>query len=87
MTTFTALPFLQTTSTIGPNLFESLPRIIVLQDKLDTLAPTLITQTAGGEGNKGEAIRPKGLSKATIKSKKGTVVPGDGIVMGVSFAK
>jgi hypothetical protein len=67
MTTFPSSPRLQKGAIIGLDPANPLASIIVFQYNPETLTRTLTAQTAGGEGDKGEAMRLKGPPQETIK--------------------
>jgi hypothetical protein len=67
MTTFPGSPRLQKGAIVGLDPANPLASIIIFQYNPDTLTRTLTAQTAGGEGDKGEAMRLKGPPQETIK--------------------
>ncbi len=67
MSTFSGSPRLQKGAIVGLDPANPLASIIVFQYNPDTLTRTLTAQTAGGEGDKGEAMRLKGPPQETIK--------------------
>jgi hypothetical protein len=67
MTTFPGSPRLQKGAIVGLDPLNPLASIIVFQYNPDTLTRTLTAQTAGDEGDKGEAMRLKGPPQETIK--------------------
>ena len=52
---------------VGVDKFNPMASVIVFQYNPDTLTRTLTAQTAGGEANRGEALRLKGPPQETIK--------------------
>ncbi len=67
MSFFPNSPRLQKGAIVGLDPVNPLASIIVFQYNPDTLTRTLTAQTAGGEGDKGEAMRLKGPPQETIK--------------------
>ena len=75
MTTFPGSQHLQKGAIVGLDPANPLTSIIIFQHYPDTLTRMLTAQTAGGEGDKGEAMRLKWSRQETSKSKRRAVVP------------
>jgi hypothetical protein len=67
MTTFPNSPRLLKGAIVGLDPYNPLASVIVFQYNPDTLTRTIKAQTAGGEADKGEALRFKGPPEETIK--------------------
>jgi len=67
MTSFPNSPRLQKGAIIGLDPFNPLASVIVFQYNPDTMTRTITAQAAGGDGDRGEALRLKGPPQETIR--------------------
>lgn len=67
MTTFPNAPRLQKGAIVGLDPANPLASVVVFQYNPDTLTRTMHAQAAGGNGDRGEALRLKGPPQETIK--------------------
>ena len=67
MTTFPNSPRLQKGAIVGVDPLNPLASVIVFQYNPDTLTRTVTAQAAGGNADRGEALRLKGPPQETIK--------------------
>ena len=67
MATFPNSPCLQKGAIVGLDPFNALASVIIFQYNPETLTRTITAQAAGGEGDRGEALRLKGPPQETIR--------------------
>jgi hypothetical protein len=67
MTTYPNSPRLQKGAIIGMDPFNPLASVVVFQYNPETMTRTITAQTAGTDGDRGEALRLKGPPQETIK--------------------
>jgi hypothetical protein len=67
MTTYPNSPRLQKGAIIGVDPFNPLASVVVFQYNPETMTRTITAQTAGTDGDRGEALRLKGPPQETIK--------------------